>query len=28
RRGWTAGLTPAFKKAMVVLKDGDTIEVI
>lgn len=28
RRGYTAGQTPAFKKAMVVLKDGDTIEVI
>lgn len=28
RRGYSAGLTPAWKKAMVVLKEGDTIEVI
>ena len=28
RRGYVAGLTPAWKKAMVVLKEGDTIEVI
>jgi len=28
RRGYAAGLTPAWKKAMVVLKEGDTIEVI
>ena len=25
RRGYAAGLTPAWKKAMVVLKEGDTI---
>jgi large subunit ribosomal protein L23 len=28
RRGYAAGLTPAWKKAMVVLQEGDTIEVI
>jgi large subunit ribosomal protein L23 len=28
RRGYAAGLTPAWKKAMVTLKEGDTIEVI
>lgn len=28
RRGYSAGLSPAWKKAMVVLKEGDTIEVI
>ena len=28
RRGYSSGLTPAWKKAMVVLKEGDTIEVI
>jgi len=28
RRGWIAGQTPAWKKAMVVLKEGDTIELL
>jgi large subunit ribosomal protein L23 len=28
RRGWIAGHTPAWKKAMVVLKHGDTIELL
>jgi large subunit ribosomal protein L23 len=28
RRGYTAGTTPAWKKAMVKLKEGDTIELL
>ncbi len=28
RRGWVAGSTPAWKKAMVTLKEGDTIELL
>ena len=28
RRGWIAGHTPAWKKAMVVLRHGDTIELL
>ena len=28
RRGWTAGMTPAWKKAMVVLAEGQTIDVL
>ena len=28
RRGWVAGETPGWKKAMVVLKEGDTIEIL
>src|SRR5262249_51453112 len=28
RRGYAVGMTPQYKKAMVVLKEGDTIEVI
>jgi ribosomal protein L23 len=28
RRGWVAGLTPAWKKAMVVLAEGQTIDVL
>ena len=28
RRGWSAGQTPAWKKAMVVLREGDTIEIL
>lgn len=28
RRGWVAGTTPAWKKAMVVLKEGSTIELL
>jgi large subunit ribosomal protein L23 len=28
RRGWIAGQTPDWKKAMVALRDGDTIEIL
>jgi large subunit ribosomal protein L23 len=28
RRGWVAGMTPDWKKAMVTLKEGDTIEIL
>ncbi|MCY2958680.1 MAG: 50S ribosomal protein L23 [Planctomycetota bacterium] len=28
RRGWVAGQTPDWKKAMVALRDGDTIEIL
>jgi large subunit ribosomal protein L23 len=28
RRGWTAGRTPAWKRAMVTLREGDTIEIV
>lgn len=28
RRGYVAGMTPAWKKAMVVLNEGDTIELL
>lgn len=28
RRGWVAGQTPDWKKAMVSLRDGDTIEIL
>ncbi len=28
RRGWVAGLSPAWKKAMVTLQEGDTIEIL
>lgn len=28
RRGYVAGTTPAWKKAMVMLKEGDTIELL
>jgi large subunit ribosomal protein L23 len=28
RRGWVAGQTPDWKKAMVALQDGDTIEIL
>ncbi len=28
RRGWIAGMTPDWKKAMVTLKEGDTIEIL
>ncbi|MBL8862726.1 MAG: 50S ribosomal protein L23 [Planctomycetes bacterium] len=28
RRGWVAGLTPEWKKAMVALREGDTIEIL
>ena len=28
RRGWIAGRTPDWKKAMVTLKEGDTIEIL
>ena len=28
RRGWVAGLSPAWKKAMVVLNEGDTIDLL
>ena len=28
RRGWTAGQTPAWKKAVVVLAEGQTIDVL
>lgn len=28
RRGWVAGQTPDWKKAMVGLRDGDTIEIL
>jgi large subunit ribosomal protein L23 len=28
RRGWVAGRTPDWKKAMVTLREGDTIEIL
>ena len=28
RRGWTAGQTQAWKRAMVTLREGDTIEIL
>jgi large subunit ribosomal protein L23 len=28
RRGWNAGTTPAWKRAMVTLREGDTIEIL
>jgi large subunit ribosomal protein L23 len=28
RRGWIAGMTPDWKKAMVTLREGDTIEIL
>jgi len=28
RRGWVAGQTPDWKKAMVALREGDTIEIL
>ena len=28
RRGYSFGMTPAWKKAMVALRDGDTIEIL
>jgi large subunit ribosomal protein L23 len=28
RRGWVAGTAPSWKKAMVMLREGDTIEIL